>query len=139
MAVVPAGAHTTLPPQTSRTDMPRITTGEIHDLEYIGNRVFVSGTFTSIRNNRGTNTTSYNQRYLAAFSLDTGLVDTNFRPTFDGSVEEIEASPCVTLGDGDDQPEVGADEGHLGLVALGDPDVDPHGALAVPVGVRGRL
>ncbi|MDW3213949.1 MAG: PKD domain-containing protein [Ilumatobacteraceae bacterium] len=82
-----------LPPSTTRTDMPRITTGEITDLEYIGNRVFIAGTFSSIANNRGGNTTSYNQRYLASFNLDTGLVDAGFRPTFDSTVQEIEASP----------------------------------------------
>ena len=80
-----------------RTNIPRITTGEITDLEYIGNRVFVAGTFTSIRNNTATNTTSYNQPYLASFNIDTGLVDTDFRPTFGGGgVTEVEASPDGT-------------------------------------------
>ncbi len=94
-ATVPPGAHTTLPPSTPRTDTARIENGEIHDLEYIGNKIYVSGSFTSIRNATG-NTTSVPQRFLAAFDLDSGLVDMNFRPTFDGSVEEIEASPDGT-------------------------------------------
>jgi hypothetical protein len=76
--------------------MPRVTTGEIFDLEYIGNRVFVVGTFTSLRNNTSTNTTTVNQRYVASFNLTTGLIDTSFRPTFDSSVNEIEASPDGT-------------------------------------------
>jgi PKD repeat protein len=59
--------------------------------------VFVAGTFTSIRNNTATNTTSYAQPYLASFNIDTGLVDTTFRPTFGGGgVTEIAASPDGT-------------------------------------------
>jgi PKD repeat protein len=93
---VPVGAHTSLPPETPRTDYPRITTGEITDLEVIGNRVFIAGGFTSIANAKSNNTTSYPQRFLASYNLDTGLVDAGFRPTFDGGVTEIEASPDGT-------------------------------------------
>ena len=64
----------------------RITAGEICDLEYIGNRVFIAGGFTTVANNQTGNTTSYTQRYLAAYNIDTGLVDTAFRPTFDSCV-----------------------------------------------------
>ncbi|MGE0167952.1 MAG: PKD domain-containing protein [Nocardioides sp.] len=93
----PAGpGHTRIVPEIVSTNMPRITTGEIQDLEYIGDRVFVAGGFTSLRNNAGGNTTSYNQRFLASFNLTTGLVDANFRPTFDGGVQDIEASPDGT-------------------------------------------
>lgn len=95
-AAQPVPGHTRLVPDVPRTNMPRITSGEIFDLEYIGNRVFVVGSFTSLRNNASNNTTSYNQRYVASFNLTTGLVDANFRPTFDSSVNEIEASPDGT-------------------------------------------
>lgn len=95
-AAQPTPQHTKLVPQTVQTNMPRVTTGEIFDLEYIGNRVFVVGTFTSLRNNTSNNTTTVNQRYVASFNLTTGLIDTSFRPTFDSSVNEIEASPDGT-------------------------------------------
>ncbi len=95
-AAQPVPGHTKLVPDVPRTNMPRITDGEIFDLAYIGDRVFVVGTFTSIRNNTGTNTTSYAQRYVASFNLTTGLVDASFRPTFDGAVNAIEASPDGT-------------------------------------------
>ena len=88
--------HTVEVSDTVRTNMPRIDAGEIFDLEYIGDRVYVVGGFTSIRNNAGTNTTSYTQPYLAAFNLQTGLVDAGFRPTFDGGVTDVEASPDGT-------------------------------------------
>ena len=85
--------HTRIVSSTARTDTPYIANGEITDLEYIGNRVFVVGGFTSIQNQAPGNTTTYNQRSVASFNINTGLVDANFRPTFDGGVTEIEASP----------------------------------------------
>lgn len=88
--------HTAEVTDTVLQNFPRITTGEIFDLEYIGNRVYVVGTFTQIRNNANGNTTTYNQPYLAAFDMTTGLVDTGFRPVFDGSVSDVEASPDGT-------------------------------------------
>jgi PKD repeat protein len=96
-AAQPVSGHTGVVPETVRTNMPRITSGEITDLEYIGNRVFVAGTFTSIRNNASGNTTLYGQAYLASFNLTTGLVDATFRPVFGGGgVTEVEASPDGT-------------------------------------------
>ncbi|MEZ5193574.1 MAG: PKD domain-containing protein [Nocardioides sp.] len=95
-SAVPPPGHTAIVPDVSSNTTPRITSGEIWDLEYLGNRIFVVGGFTSIRNNNGNNTTSYNQRFVASFNMATGLVDANFRPTFDGSVSDIEASPDGT-------------------------------------------
>ncbi|WP_229402669.1 hypothetical protein [Micromonospora okii] len=82
--------HTGLVPTTPRSDVPRINDGEITDIEVIGNRVFIAGSFTGIANVGGT---TLAQRSLAAYNIDTGLVDTTFRPTFDGAVEAVEASP----------------------------------------------
>ncbi len=93
----PVPGHTRLAYDIPRNNVPRITTGEIWDLEYIGNRVFIAGTFTSIQNNTATNTTVVNQPSLASYNLTTGLIDTNFRPTFGGGgVTEVEASPDGT-------------------------------------------
>lgn len=96
-AAQPKPNHTKLVPDIPRTNTPRITTGEITDIAYIGNRVFIAGTFSSIRNNTSTNTTTVNQANLAAYNIDTGLIDTTFRPTFGGGgVTEVEASPDGT-------------------------------------------
>jgi PKD repeat protein len=96
-AAQPKPLHTKLVPDTPKTGMPRITTGEITDIAYLGNRVFVAGGFTAIRNNTATNTTNYTQSFLASYNLDTGLVDTSFRPVFGGGgVTEIELSPDGT-------------------------------------------
>ena len=88
----PVPDHTGLVPSTPRTNTPRISGGEIWDIEVVGNRVYIAGSFSSIANKTGT-TTPIQQRYLAAYDLQTGRVDTGFRPTFDGSVRAVEASP----------------------------------------------
>ena len=94
---LPAVANIQFPPDTPRTDMPRITDGEITDLEYIGNRVYVVGTFNSVQNSPSNGSNTVNQRYVTAFNINTGLVDTTFRPTFaGGGVTEIAASPDGT-------------------------------------------
>ncbi len=80
----PVPGHTRIAYDVPRTNTPLVTTGDITDLEYIGNRVFVAGTLHDDPEQRGTNTTTYNQPALFAFNIDTGLVDTNFRPTFGG-------------------------------------------------------
>lgn len=96
-ALQPKPSHTQLVPETPRTNVPRIMTGEITDIEYIGNQVFIAGGFTSIQNNTATNKTTVNQQFLASYNIDTGLIDTGFRPTFGGGgVNEIEASPDGT-------------------------------------------
>ncbi len=88
--VVERPGHTGLVPSTPRNDVPRITDGEVTDIEVIGNRVFIAGSFTGIAN---VGQTALAQRWLASYNIDTGKVDTDFRPTFDGAVEAVEASP----------------------------------------------
>ncbi len=90
LASQPKPGHTRLVPGTPRTDVPRITNGRVLDIETIGNRVFLAGTFTSIANVGGA---QLNQRFLASYNLDTRKVDPNFRPTFDGDVAAVEAAP----------------------------------------------
>ena len=63
----------------------------------VGQRVFIAGTFSSLRNTTGANTAPVNQRFLAAYNYQTGLIDTAFRPTFGGGgVTAVEASPPPT-------------------------------------------
>ena len=96
-APLPGPGHTRLVPDLPRTNLPLISDGEIWDIEVVGNRVYIAGGFTSLRNQTPTNTTTVQQSYLAAYSLTTGLVDTSFRPVFgNGWVEAVEASPDGT-------------------------------------------
>ena len=96
-AAQPAPGHTGLVPSTPRTNTPRISAGEIWDIEVVGQRVFIAGTFSSLQNTTGANTAQVNQRYLASYNYQTGLIDTSFRPTFGGGgVTAVEASPDGT-------------------------------------------
>ena len=88
-----------LVPDKPRANTPRISTGEIWDIEVVPqlNRVFIAGDFTSLQNTTGNNLTVLNQSSLASYNLTTGLIDRNFRPTFGGGgVRAVEASPDGT-------------------------------------------
>ncbi|HET6561886.1 MAG TPA: PKD domain-containing protein [Marmoricola sp.] len=86
-----APGHDSLVPDEPRTDTPLISDGEIWDIEVVGNRVFIAGSFTSIANRSGA---TIAQSSLAAYDINTGLVDTSFRPAFGGGgVSAVEASP----------------------------------------------
>ena len=96
----PVPGHTRLVPDQPRNNTPRISTGEIWDIEVVGTgnaaRVFIAGNFTSAANTVNP-TTTVNQAYLLAYNLNTGLIDTTFRPTFGGGgVNAVEASPDGT-------------------------------------------
>ncbi|MFV0458922.1 MAG: PKD domain-containing protein [Actinomycetales bacterium] len=88
----PTPGHASLVPDTARKGQPRITNGEIWDIEVVGDRVYVAGSFTSIRNTVG-DTSVVTQPMLAAWNHTTGQLDMSFRPVFDGSVRTVEASP----------------------------------------------
>jgi PKD repeat protein len=98
IAPVPGGpGHTALVPETPRTDMPKIANGEIWDIEILGNRVFIAGTFTTIQNQRSGNTTTYTRNGIASYNMSTGLVDTGFNPKLaGGGVDSVEITPDGT-------------------------------------------
>jgi hypothetical protein len=81
----PTPNHTGLVPQVPRNNTPRISNGEIWDIEVVPqlNRVFIAGNFSSIANTVNP-TTTINQGQLASYNYNTGLIDTSFRPTFGG-------------------------------------------------------
>ena len=88
--------HNRLVPDVPRNNTPRISNGEIWDMEVVGNRVFIAGSFTSAANTLSP-TTTINQSSLLSYNLNTGLIDTTFRPTFGGGgVTAVEASPDGT-------------------------------------------
>ncbi len=96
----PVPGHTRLVPDKPRNNTPRISNGEIWDMEVVGTgnaaRVFIAGNFTSLANTINP-TTTINQAGLASYNLNTGLIDTSFRPTFgSGGVSAVEASPDGT-------------------------------------------
>ena len=90
-AIQPPSLHTGLVPEAVRTDTPFIGNGEVTDIAVWGNRVVVAGSFTSIRNANGT--TTIPQARLAAYDIDSGLIDDSFTPDVNGVVYEVEVSP----------------------------------------------
>ena len=92
-AAQPKPLHTKLAPDVPRNNMPKINNGDIWDIEVVGNRVFVAGSFTSVT---ATNGQTINQRGLVAYNWSTGQLDTTFRPTFDGGINAVEATPDGT-------------------------------------------
>lgn len=64
------------------------------DIAIIDDRVFAGGFFTNVRAGGGGNRT--NQEFLAAYDRYTGNFITAFRPTFNGPILEVEASPDGT-------------------------------------------
>ena len=94
---LPGPGHTALVPETPRTDMPKISNGEIWDIEVVGNRVFIVGTFTTIQNQRSDNTTTYTRNGVASYNMNTGLVDAGFNPVLaGGGADAVEATPDGT-------------------------------------------
>jgi PKD repeat protein len=93
VAAQPVPGHTHLVPQVPRTNQPKISDGEIFDMAVIGTRIYVAGSFTGLANVGGAKVP---QASLAAYDYNTGQILTTFRPTFDGSVTSVEASPDGT-------------------------------------------
>ncbi len=87
-ATGPVG-HTQLVPDTPRLDTPRITQGGIEQMVQWGERIILAGSFPGLSDADGT---PHAQPFLAAYNIDTGLVDTTFAPTFDSFIESIAVS-----------------------------------------------
>lgn len=84
-----AGNHgDSLVPQVARADTPRVVDGSVMDIAQVGDRVVVVGDFTKVEQNGVT----YDQPFIAAYFLDSGDLDTNFRPTIDNQVRAVETS-----------------------------------------------
>ncbi len=66
---------------------PQVRDGAVYAVAVNGDRVYVGGQFTQVRN--GGNSTFVNRTNLFAFSLSTGLVDTTFSPSVNGRVTGI--------------------------------------------------
>ncbi|HEY3239921.1 MAG TPA: hypothetical protein VGL92_10185, partial [Acidimicrobiia bacterium] len=70
---------------------PHVLDGEVFAILPVGNRVYVGGNFTQVRN-AGTQAV-LTRRGLFAFDPTSGLVDPGFVADFDGAVEALAAAP----------------------------------------------
>ena len=72
---------------TARLDSPVVLDGEVLAIAVVGDRVVLGGNFTSAHN--ANDATIVEQSYLLAYDLATGLIDTDWRPVFDGEIRSI--------------------------------------------------
>lgn len=86
----PAVGHTALVPERPRLNVTRVLDGEVSDIELIGNRVILAGTFTQLKDTDGTVIT---QKYLAAYDQNTGAMDRSFNPVIDRVVADVAVAP----------------------------------------------
>ncbi len=87
----PASAGSGLVPSAVRTDLPVALDGVVTDIEQMGNRIVVAGTFTSVAPQAGQPGVS--QKFLYAYDIDTGAFDAGFDPQFDKEIEQIVPDP----------------------------------------------
>ena len=92
-AAQPVPGHTHLVPQVPRTDMPKISSGEIWDMAAIGNSIYIVGSFTSVT--KGGTTTAVPG--VTGWDINSGNLLPSFKPTITGGiVETVEATPDGT-------------------------------------------
>jgi hypothetical protein len=70
---------------------PHASNGAARKVLQIGNRVYVGGTFTAVK--QTATAADIPQRYLFAFNATTGQIDAGFAPVLDGTVESLAAAP----------------------------------------------
>ena len=86
----PAGAqtqHQDTVPEMPRRDTPVVLDGTVHAHAQVGDRIFVGGDFQRVQRPNGTIIT---QPYIFAYDVNTGLIDENFRPVLNNSVQALE-------------------------------------------------
>jgi len=89
VGVQPAGANTGTVTAPIAADTLHAYGGIVYGSAQIGNRIYISGTFTQVGYTDGTR---FAVPYLAAFDATTGRLDPTFRPNPNGEVRTLLAS-----------------------------------------------
>lgn len=76
---------------------PNILDGRVLDMEQVGNRIVVAGTFTQVQNVSANGGAAFNRSSVFAFDPTTGAVDTAFAPVVNGTVNAVAAGPNGTV------------------------------------------
>ncbi|TQN37551.1 PKD domain-containing protein [Blastococcus colisei] len=76
---------------------PHVLDNTVLDLEEIGGRIVVAGTFTQVRDAGVNGGTTFDQPYVFAFDPVSGAVDQAFRPVVSGNVNTIAPGPDGTV------------------------------------------
>ena len=74
---------------------PFVQDGRADTLAKIGNRIYVGGSFTQVKNWQGSATVQ-TRKYLFAYNATTGQIDTGFNPIFNAPVMTLTATPDGT-------------------------------------------
>ncbi len=74
---------------------PNIQNGRVNALLVMNNRVYVGGTFTTVRN--AGSSANISRPYIFAFDQTTGTVDTGFQMNLSGAVEAIAPGPSGSI------------------------------------------
>ena len=94
-SMLPAGAvnvaHGSIASETPASGTPNIQNGRVNALLVMGSRVFVGGTFTTVRN--AGSSTNITRNYLFSFNAASGTVDTGFAPNLNKAVETLAPGP----------------------------------------------
>ena len=113
---------------------------QVWAIEQIGNRIYVGGRFTETRKNKTSAPVA--QPFLAAFDANSGAWISSFRPSLDGAVYALEASPDGSkLFVGGEFKKINGDSEARGLAALnpanGSVDTSWRGKVTNSGGARG--
>ena len=73
---------------------PQIHDGQVNAILQVGTKVIVGGTFTQVR--RANTSAFLSRNFLFAFDMNTGVIDPNFVPVLNRSVEAIALAPDGT-------------------------------------------
>ena len=76
---------------TPRLDTPVVLDGEIFAIVRAGDRIILGGNFTQSRN--AANVGVFDQAYLMAYDVNTGHIDTSWKPDFNGEVTALALDP----------------------------------------------
>ncbi|WP_244367136.1 PQQ-like beta-propeller repeat protein [Micromonospora echinofusca] len=94
LPATPASAVNAVHPTVVSADpanwTPHALDGTVYRILQIGNRVYMAGSFTSVRN--ANSSTPLAMARLVAFDATTGRIDTTFRVTLNGTVRALAAS-----------------------------------------------
>jgi hypothetical protein len=95
VSMLPAGAvnvaHGSIASETPASGTPNIQNGRVNALLVMGGRVFVGGTFTTVRN--AGSSVNITRNYLFSFNAASGTVDTGFTPNLNRAVETLAPGP----------------------------------------------
>ncbi len=82
-------AHGGVVGATPSAQTPQVLDGTVLDIEQVGNRIVVAGTFTRVQDAAANGGAAWSQPYVFAFDAATGAIDRAFAPRVSGVVRTV--------------------------------------------------